>query len=161
MGTSYCKIRPCKNYFSLVTLDRQIIIVMILIITTENILVNTNIWSKIQLPSEVFRIEFLQDSLARPTSACFDLNSRTMCANLLSFLPLPTLFSLLITLADKEDSNWIDTTLKPTINYNYNNIYNTSITWRSFIGVWVTASLFKYPELFSVFWPILTVLSFG
>ena len=28
-------------------------------------------------------------------------------------------------------------------------------------GFWVTAIIFKSPELFSVFWPILTVLSFG
>ena len=40
-------------------------------------------------------------------------------------------------------------------------LIHTSINRWSFTGVWVIASLLKSPELFSVFWPILTVLSFG
>ena len=40
-------------------------------------------------------------------------------------------------------------------------IFHTNINWWTFTGVWVTASLLKSPGLFSVFWLILTVLSFG
>ena len=34
----------------------------------------------------------------------------------------------------------------------------TSTSWWSFIGVWVTVSLFGSPELFSVFWPVSIML---
>ena len=33
--------------------------------------------------------------------------------------------------------------------------FDSSVTWWSSTGVWVTTSLFKSPGLFSVFWPIL------
>ena len=33
-------------------------------------------------------------------------------------------------------------------------VFHISVSWLSFTGVWVTASLFKSPGLFSVFWPI-------
>ena len=36
-------------------------------------------------------------------------------------------------------------------------VFRTRISWWSFTGVWVTASLLKPPGLFSVFWPILTM----
>ena len=39
-------------------------------------------------------------------------------------------------------------------------VFLTSISWWSFSGVWVSASLLKFPRFFSVFWLILTVLSF-
>ena len=37
-------------------------------------------------------------------------------------------------------------------------LFHTSVSWWSFTGVWVTASLLKYPGLFSVFWLILVIL---
>ena len=37
-------------------------------------------------------------------------------------------------------------------------VFYTSISWWSFTGVWVTASLLKSTGLFSVFWPILAML---
>ena len=40
-------------------------------------------------------------------------------------------------------------------------VFHTIIKSLSFTGVWVTASFSKSPEFFSVFWPILIVLSFG
>ena len=40
-------------------------------------------------------------------------------------------------------------------------VFHISINWLPFTGVWVTASLLKSPGLFSVFWPISTLLSFG
>ena len=33
-------------------------------------------------------------------------------------------------------------------------VFHVSVSWWFFTGVWVTASLFKFPGLFSVFWPI-------
>ena len=36
--------------------------------------------------------------------------------------------------------------------------FPTSVSWWSFTGVWVTASLFWFPWFFLVFWPILTML---
>ena len=33
-------------------------------------------------------------------------------------------------------------------------VFHTSVSWWFFTGVWVTASLFKFPGHFSVFWPI-------
>ena len=40
-------------------------------------------------------------------------------------------------------------------------VFQTTISWWSFTGVWVITSFRKSPGLFSVFWPILTVLSSG
>ena len=40
-------------------------------------------------------------------------------------------------------------------------IFHISVSWWSFTGVWVTASLLKSPGLFSVFWPFSIILSFG
>ena len=40
-------------------------------------------------------------------------------------------------------------------------VFHTSISWWSFSGVWVTESLFKSLELFSVYWPISTMLQSG
>ena len=37
-------------------------------------------------------------------------------------------------------------------------VFHTSIIWWFFTGVWLIASLLKSPELFSVFWPISTML---
>ena len=37
-------------------------------------------------------------------------------------------------------------------------VFHTNVRWWSFTGVWVTASFLGFPELFSVFWPILTML---
>ena len=37
-------------------------------------------------------------------------------------------------------------------------IFHTSVNWWSFTGVWVAASLLRFPGLFSVFWPISTML---
>ena len=39
-------------------------------------------------------------------------------------------------------------------------IFYPSLNWWSFIGVWVTASLLRSPELVSVFWPISTIQLF-
>ena len=39
-------------------------------------------------------------------------------------------------------------------------VFHISINWCFLTGVWVIASLLKYPGLFSVFWPILTMPSF-
>ena len=39
-------------------------------------------------------------------------------------------------------------------------VFHTSISWWFFTRAWVTASFFKSPGLFSVFWPILTMLLF-
>ena len=39
--------------------------------------------------------------------------------------------------------------------------FHISVNSWSFTGVWVTASLLKSPELFSVFWPFSMVLLFG
>ena len=40
-------------------------------------------------------------------------------------------------------------------------VFHISVSWWSFTGVWVTASLLKSPELFSVFWPISIIQLFG
>ena len=40
-------------------------------------------------------------------------------------------------------------------------VFLISISWWSFIGDWVTASLLKSPGLFSVFWPFSIMLLFG
>ena len=40
-------------------------------------------------------------------------------------------------------------------------IFPTSVSWWSFTWVWVRASLLRFPGLFSVFWPILVMQSFG
>ena len=40
-------------------------------------------------------------------------------------------------------------------------VFHISISWWSFTGDWVTASLLKSPGLFSVFWPSSIVLLFG
>ena len=37
-------------------------------------------------------------------------------------------------------------------------VFHTSISWWFLTGVWVTASLFKSQRLFSVFWPISTMV---
>ena len=37
----------------------------------------------------------------------------------------------------------------------------TNVSWWFFIGVWVIAILLKFPGLFSVFWPISTILLLG
>ena len=37
-------------------------------------------------------------------------------------------------------------------------VFHTNVSWWSLTGVWLTASLFKSPGLFSVFWPILVML---
>ena len=39
--------------------------------------------------------------------------------------------------------------------------FYTSISWCLLIGFWVTATLLKFPGLFSVFWLILIMLYFG
>ena len=39
--------------------------------------------------------------------------------------------------------------------------FHISVSWWSFTGVWVTASLLKSPGLVSGFWPFLAMLSFG
>ena len=39
--------------------------------------------------------------------------------------------------------------------------FHISISWWCFNGVWVRASLFKSPALFSVFWSFSIMLSFG
>ena len=40
-------------------------------------------------------------------------------------------------------------------------VFHISVSWRSFTGVWVIASLLKSPGLFSVFWPFSVILLFG
>ena len=39
--------------------------------------------------------------------------------------------------------------------------FHTIICWLSYIGVWVTSNLFRSSGLFSVFWPILTILGWS
>ena len=39
-------------------------------------------------------------------------------------------------------------------------VFRISVSWLSFTGVWVTASLLKSPGLVSGFWPFVAVLSF-
>ena len=39
-------------------------------------------------------------------------------------------------------------------------VFHISVSWWFFTGVWMTASLFKSPGLFSGFWPFLAMLSF-
>ena len=39
--------------------------------------------------------------------------------------------------------------------------FHINVCWWSFIEVWMTASLLKFPGLFSVFWPISTMFYFG
>ena len=46
------------------------------------------------------------------------------------------------------------------INYSLS-VFHISLSWWSFTGVWVTASLLKSPGLFSVFWLFTIMLSFG
>ena len=65
------------------------------------------------------------------------------------------------------------TTTTTTTNNNNNNndnnyyyyllirIFHICISWWSFTGDWVTASLLKFPGLFSVFWPFSIMLLFG
>ena len=43
----------------------------------------------------------------------------------------------------------------------YLRVFHTRSSWWYFSGVWVTASFLKCPGLFSVFWPISTMLYFG
>ena len=45
--------------------------------------------------------------------------------------------------------------------YYFKCVLYTSVNWWALTRVWVTVSLFKYPEPFSVFWPILINLTFG
>ena len=40
-------------------------------------------------------------------------------------------------------------------------VFHISVSWWSFTGVWVAASLLKSPGLFSVFWPFSIMLLFG
>ena len=40
-------------------------------------------------------------------------------------------------------------------------VFHISVSWWSFTGDWVTASLLKSPGLFSVFWPFSIMLLFG
>ena len=40
-------------------------------------------------------------------------------------------------------------------------VFNMSVNWWFYTGVWVTASLLKSPGLVSGFWPSLAMLSFG
>ena len=40
-------------------------------------------------------------------------------------------------------------------------VFHISVSWWSFTGVWVTASLLKSPGLSSVFWPFSIMRSFG
>ena len=40
-------------------------------------------------------------------------------------------------------------------------VFQISVSWWSFTGVWPTASLLNSPGLFSVFWPFSIILSFG
>ena len=40
-------------------------------------------------------------------------------------------------------------------------VFHLSVSWWSFTGDWVTASLLKSPGLFSVFWPFSIMLLFG
>ena len=47
-----------------------------------------------------------------------------------------------------------------TIIYSFR-VFHISVSWWSFTGVWVTASLLKSPGLFSVFWPFSIMLFFG
>ena len=39
--------------------------------------------------------------------------------------------------------------------------FHTSVSWSSYTEVWVTASLLKFPALFSKFWPISIMQLFG
>ena len=39
-------------------------------------------------------------------------------------------------------------------------VFQTSVSWWRFPGVWVTASILKSPGLFSVFWSVSTILLF-
>ena len=41
------------------------------------------------------------------------------------------------------------------------NVFHISVSWWSFTGVWVTASLLVSPGLSSIFWPFSIMLSFG
>ena len=86
-----------------------------------------------------------------------------------------TLLSILAVL--KNDVAWMVFTHPPTskssspFNYYYCYYYyyyvysfwvfHVSVSWWSFNGVWVTASLLKSPGLFSVIWPFSIMLSFG
>ena len=45
--------------------------------------------------------------------------------------------------------------------YLFIRVFHISISWWSFTGDWVTASLLKSPGLFSVFWPSSMMLLFG
>ena len=40
-------------------------------------------------------------------------------------------------------------------------VFHISVSWWSFTGVWVKANLLQSPELFSIFWPFLIMVSFG
>ena len=40
-------------------------------------------------------------------------------------------------------------------------VFHISVSWRSFTGYWVTASLLESPGFFSVFWPFSIMLLFG
>ena len=53
-------------------------------------------------------------------------------------------------------SNWLD--YYYYYYYYFSRVFHTSVSWCVFTGVWVSAILLKSPGLFSVLWPILTML---
>ena len=86
-----------------------------------------------------------------PTQSCLALYS--FCANLLHSLIMWLIVSSLSPQRRNDQSHYY------YYYYYYSlRVFHTSVTWRSFTGFWVTASLLRSSGLFSVFWPISTML---
>ena len=83
-----------------------------------------------------------------------DHHPHTIVVSLILFLRWVTAF------AHKIIDNLVPTFTYPFYYFIPLWVFHTSVCWWSFITVWVTAILLKFPGLFSVFWPIFTALSF-
>ena len=84
-----------------------------------------------------------------PTQSCLVLYS--LCANLLHSLIMWLVVSSL---------SLIIIIIIIVIIYSFR-VLHIIVSWWSFTGVWVAASLLKFSEPFSVFWPSSIMLSFG
>ena len=90
-------------------------------------LINTNIWAIISLPSGVIKHWIIARVYTLPANAILT-NFLTPCVRTFFLLcpsPLSVFFAfpptLLITFAEKKDFNWTDTTLTPTTTTTNNN----------------------------------------
>ena len=80
------------------------------------------------------------------------------CTNLLVTVPrAPITIGIIVTFMFHSFFNFLESSFR----FYFLKVFYISVSWSFFTGVWVTASLIKSPGLFSVFWSISAMLSFG